>query len=104
MGAETLERLQKILRSKGGGAHQAGRAVGEGGDPAVCFWLVICLVCVFCWGGGEGVVGKLGFWCCLFFYNLFGGEPKEKSCELRRFWEDFYDLDCRSLKNVSIVG
>ena len=58
------------------------RAVGEGGNPRFVFGVGVCLGCVFCWGGGEGVVGKLGFWCCLFFYNLFGGEPMEKSCGL----------------------
>ena len=72
MGAETLERLHKILRSKGGG-HQAGRAGPEKpavlsrflffspkrskkigrAEPAVCF--------------GVGV------WCALFVGGRGGG-------------------------------
>lgn len=75
MGAETLERLQKILRSKGGG-HQAGRAGPEKpavlsrflffspkrskkigrAEPAVCFGVGVCLVCVVCWGAGGWLV------------------------------------------------
>ena len=35
-------------------------------EPAVCFGVEVCLVCVFFWGG-RGWGGKLGFWCCLIF-------------------------------------
>lgn len=72
MGAETLERLQKILRSKGG-AHQAERAVGEGCNPRFVFWcwgFVWFVWCAFfCWGGGEGV-GLVGF-LVLFIFLQF---------------------------------
>lgn len=87
MGAETLERLQKILRSKGG-THQAESRWG-GLNPRFVFGVGICLVCVFFGGGGGGWLVSWVFGAVYFFTICLEVSQRSSRVDYR----DFYDLD-----------